>query len=442
MILLGPLRIQGQLKLLVPVEVVAGAAELVVTVTGAGAVAGDVCRMGSDLVSDQAFAHILSIGQTEVLLRRHVTEHRRAMPTGHRRTDRRGDVVVTGSNVGDQGAEHIEGCFAALLHLLLHVELDLIEGNVAGTLHHHLHVVLPGATGQFTEGVQFSQLSSIRCIVLATGTQRVAKGEGAVVALEDLADVVKPRVERVLTVVIQHPLSQDAAAAADDAGDAAFHLGKVLNQQASVDGLIVDALLTVLLDDVEEVVLIELLDRSVDALKSLINRHGADRNGGCTDDRGAHLIEVDAAGGEIHHGIGAVLHRQLQLLHLLSGIRRIRRGADVGVHLALAGDADRHRLQIGVVDVGRDDHSPPGHLFHHQRFGQVLPLRHMGHFFGDHALTGVMHLRDVGLTLTGLNPGSAHDLRCDGQPRGRRLAVDHAQALPCAGMTRNQVRRV
>ena len=99
---------------------------------------------------------------------------------------------------------------------------------------------------------------------------------------------------------------------------------------------------------------------------------------GCTDDRGAHLIEVDAACGEIHQGVGAVFHCQLQLLHLLSGIRSIRRGADVGVHLALAGDADRHRLQIGVVDVGRDDHSPPSHFFHHQRLGQVL-LGHMGH---------------------------------------------------------------
>ena len=142
---------------------------------------------------------------------------------------------------------------------------------MTGPFHHHLNVMLPGATGQFAQGVQFGQLSSIRCIVLATGTQRVAKGKGAVVALEDLADVVKPRVERVLTVVVQHPLSQDAAAAADDAGDAALHLGKVLNQQASVDGLVVDALLTMLLDDVEEVVLIELLDRSVDAFKSLIN---------------------------------------------------------------------------------------------------------------------------------------------------------------------------
>ena len=26
---------------------------------------------------------------------------------------------------------------------------------------------------------------------------------------------------------------------------------------------------------------------------------------------------------------------------------------DVRVHLALAGDADRHRLKVGVIDVGR-----------------------------------------------------------------------------------------
>ena len=66
MIFLGPLGVQGQLKLLVPIEVVAGPAELIVTVPSTGAVTGDVCRMGSDLVSDQAFAHIFGIGQTEV----------------------------------------------------------------------------------------------------------------------------------------------------------------------------------------------------------------------------------------------------------------------------------------------------------------------------------------------------------------------------------------
>ena len=103
-----------------------------------------------------------------MLLRRHIAEHRRAMPTGHGRANGRGDVVVTGGDVGDQGTQHVEGRFAAFLHLLLDVELDLIEGHMTGTFHHHLHVVLPGTTGQFTQGVQFRQLSSIRSIVLAT----------------------------------------------------------------------------------------------------------------------------------------------------------------------------------------------------------------------------------------------------------------------------------
>ena len=70
-ILLGTLRIQGQLKLLVPIEVGAGAAELVITRRGAGAEARDVSFMGSDLVSDQALSHILSVGQAAVLFRDH-----------------------------------------------------------------------------------------------------------------------------------------------------------------------------------------------------------------------------------------------------------------------------------------------------------------------------------------------------------------------------------
>ena len=52
-----------------------------------GAMTGDICRMGSDFVSDQAFTHVFRIGQTQVLLGSHVAEHRSAMPTGHGRTD-------------------------------------------------------------------------------------------------------------------------------------------------------------------------------------------------------------------------------------------------------------------------------------------------------------------------------------------------------------------
>ena len=40
----------------------------------------------------------------------------------------------------------------------------------------------------------------------------------------------------------------------DDAGDASLDFGQVLNQQTSVDGLVVNTLLAVLLDDVEEII--------------------------------------------------------------------------------------------------------------------------------------------------------------------------------------------
>ena len=330
-------------------------------------------------------------------------------------------MVVTGGNVGDQRTEHIEGCLVALLHLLFDVELDLVQRHVTRTFDHHLNVMLPGATGQLAQSLQLSQLSCVRGVVLTTRTQRIAQGEGAVVALEDLADVVEARIQRVLLVVIEHPLGQDPAATADDSGQTALDLGQVLNQQTSVDRLVVDALLAVLLNDVQEVVFRETLDRAMDALEGLIHGHRADGHRRSIDDRRAHLIEVHATGGEIHHGVRAVLHGQLQLLDLFRGIGSIGGGADVGVHLALGGDADRHRLQVGVVDVGRDDHAAAGHLFHDQRLGQVLPLRHVGHLFSHHPLSGVVHLGDVGLTFALFDPGATHNRY--GVGRGRNLSV-------------------
>ncbi len=120
---------------------------------------------------------------------------------------------------------------------------------MARTLHHHLHVVLPGAAGQLTEGLQFGQLGLVGGVVQTAWPQRIAEGEAAVVALEDLADIIKTAEQGILAVVVEHPLGQDAAAAANDAGDAALHLGQVLDQQTGVDGLVVDPLLAMLLDD-------------------------------------------------------------------------------------------------------------------------------------------------------------------------------------------------
>jgi hypothetical protein len=82
---------------------------------------------------------------------------------------------------------------------------------VAGTFDHDLDVVLPGAPGQFAERLQLRELRRIGGVVQTAGPQRVAEGEGYVVALEDLADLVEVSVERILLMVIHHPLREDRA---------------------------------------------------------------------------------------------------------------------------------------------------------------------------------------------------------------------------------------
>jgi hypothetical protein len=181
----------------------------------------------------------------------------------------------------------------------------------------------PGATGEFAKGLQLSQLGFIGSVVQATGPQRITQREAAVIALEDLTDVVEAGVKRILLVVIKHPLGQDAAAPAHDAGEATLHLRQVFDQQTRVNGLVVNALLAVLLDDVQEVVFGEPLDRAVHALQSLIDRHGANRNRRSLNNGRAYLIKIDPSRGEIHDRISAVSDRQLQFFELFSHITSI-----------------------------------------------------------------------------------------------------------------------
>jgi hypothetical protein len=60
---------------------------------------------------------VVAVGQAEMLLRRHVAEHRRAEPADHGGADRARDVVVAGRDVGGQRAERVERRLAAFLEL-------------------------------------------------------------------------------------------------------------------------------------------------------------------------------------------------------------------------------------------------------------------------------------------------------------------------------------
>ena len=99
--------------------------------------------MRGDLVRHDAVLDVGLVRQSEVFLRRHVTEHSRAVPADHRRSDGARDVIVAGRDVGGERTERVERRFAAQAKLLVHVVLDQVHRHMPGSLDHRLHVVLP-----------------------------------------------------------------------------------------------------------------------------------------------------------------------------------------------------------------------------------------------------------------------------------------------------------
>src|SRR5579863_5131233 len=112
-----------------------------------------------------------------------------------------------------------------------------------------------------------------------------------------------------------------------------------------------------------------------------------------------------AASGKIHHSIGAVVNGGVQLLQLFGDVRCNGAVADVGVDLAKRLDADTHRLQLRMVDVGRDNHAAAGDFVAYQLGGDLLAIGNVLHVFGDHALAGVVHLRKIAVGVGGLAAG-------------------------------------
>jgi hypothetical protein len=87
----------------------------------------------------------------------------------------------------------------------------------------------------------------------------------------------------------------------------------------------------------------------------------------------------------------------VKLGELFVDVRRNRRVADVGVDLAARRDADRHRFEFGVVDVGRDDEAAGCNLGANQFGVKLLPPGDKLHFLGDAAQPSVVHLGEVAI---------------------------------------------
>src|SRR5438046_1535595 len=93
------LRIEGKLKLAVPVKFVSRAGKLVIPVARAGTVTGNISGMGRNFVGNDTGFDVLAVWQPQVLLGRDITKHGGAVPADHGRADGRGDVVIAGSKI-------------------------------------------------------------------------------------------------------------------------------------------------------------------------------------------------------------------------------------------------------------------------------------------------------------------------------------------------------
>jgi len=106
-------------------------------------------------------------------------------------------------------------------------------------------------------------------------------------------------------------------------------------------------------------------------LQCLVNWNGAHRDRAVADDPFAGLVNV-LSGGKIHQRVAAPFHRPAHFFHFLIDGGSDRAVANVGVDLHEEVPADDHRLELRVIDVGRDDRAAAGNFAPHKFRGDFL----------------------------------------------------------------------
>ena len=311
-------------------------------------------------------------------------------------------MVVTGSNVRDDGAECIERRVVALLDLTLHVLPDLVHGHVSRALDKGLHVVIPGAGDQLAHSVEFCKLRLVVGILDATGTEPVAQRDGRVVRSQDVADVIEVFVEEGFAVVEEAPFAHDAAAPADDAAQTLVRQVDIMPPDACVDGEVVHALLALLDEGVAVEFPGKVFHPSVYFFQCLVDGHGAHGDGTVADNPFACFVYV-GSGGKVHERVASPFAAPKRLLHFLLDAGGGGGITDIGVDLHQEVAPDNHRFGFRVIYICRQERTSGGQ-FLADELGRdmrvdaqfpaihVLADGHVFHFRGDDALLGIVHL--------------------------------------------------
>jgi len=136
------------------------------------------------------------------------------------------------------------------------VGFDLVEGDVARPLDHHLDAGRLGPLGQLAQDDKLVDLGPVGGVGQASRPETVPQGQGHVVFFRDLQESVEVLEEGVFAVVVGHPLHGEGPAAGDHIHEPPFVLHPFDGGAgyAAMDGDEVDAVLGVFDDPLEDVV--------------------------------------------------------------------------------------------------------------------------------------------------------------------------------------------
>ena len=335
---------------------------------------------------------------------RHVAEEGRAVRRRDRAAYRRGDVVVAGRYVGDDGAEHVEGRAVAERLFYFHVRRYLVERHVAGAFYHNLHVARPRALRQLAERDELAYLRRVGRVGDAARAAGVAEAQRHVVLAADFKNFVEALEEGIFLPRHLHPREHYRAAARNDVREAlvALELRRVVAVEAAVYRHEVDAVLRVHAHDVYPLVRRYLRERLVVVDDRVVYRHRADHRGTVLREVAAEFARV-AEGAEVHYRLRAHVDGAPDLRELHLHVRHVARGAEVHVYLRLERRADRARRYALVQLVARDYRAPLRHLAHELRGRDSLLRRGGLHLFRDYGISRRLHLRCVSHSVHSLS---------------------------------------
>ncbi|CDD61114.1 putative uncharacterized protein [Clostridium sp. CAG:505] len=125
-------------------------------------------------------------------------------------------MVITGSDVCDNRAKHIERCAHADGLLDFHVGSNLIHRHMSGAFNHNLNVFFPSAFGQFAQTYQFFNLTYIAAVCQTAGTAGIAKGNGNIIFPADFQNFIEVFIKGVFFASHTHPSENKRAATRND----------------------------------------------------------------------------------------------------------------------------------------------------------------------------------------------------------------------------------